>query len=262
MIGYRNVSVFPEPVPVATSVVSPASDRANRLLLVRAQRRMRDEAGHRLVQDPLRRERRDGRARLERPRQAHKRALSQRRRAGLFEAQQGAHLPVEIDVREGVRRELVAQEVGDDVLGERYRVQRHRVGASGRKRGRSSRLRQTAAGGVSALYRTSHPRGSRRYKLRSTALVGSPKRIVTAACRQTAPSRCTRSTRGGGWRCAPPADLFGPSVRQPAGSNDGRKLRPEGPEALLARRREFIAGDPAQDLRSILDFVVRALAML
>ena len=60
-----------------------------------------------------------------RARKTHVRALEQRRPAGLVERQQVAHLLVEPVIGERIRRELVAQEAADDVLGVGDRVQRH-----------------------------------------------------------------------------------------------------------------------------------------
>ena len=62
-----------------------------------------------------------------RARKAHVRALEQRRPAGLVERQQVPHLVVEPVIGERIRRELVAQEAADDVLGVGDRVQSHRT---------------------------------------------------------------------------------------------------------------------------------------
>ena len=60
-----------------------------------------------------------------RARETHVRAFEQRRPAGLVERQQIAHLAVQPVIGERIRRELVAQEAADDVLGVGDRVQRH-----------------------------------------------------------------------------------------------------------------------------------------
>ncbi len=63
----------------------------------------------------------------ERSRQTHVGTLGQRRPAGLVERQQLAHLRVQPGIGERIRRELVAEEAADDVLGIGDGVQGHRT---------------------------------------------------------------------------------------------------------------------------------------
>ena len=69
----------------------------------------------------------DRRALPERTRQADVRPLEERRTAGPVQRQERAHLRVQARVREGVGRELVAQEAPDDLLGIGDGVQGHGV---------------------------------------------------------------------------------------------------------------------------------------
>ena len=94
-------------------------DRAQSAFLVAVQvgERLGDPVAQMRMQQPFADQGVDGCALPERPRQADVGALHQRRAAGLVERQQRAHLRVQVRVGERVRRELVAQEAADDVLG-------------------------------------------------------------------------------------------------------------------------------------------------
>ena len=105
-----------------------AGDRAQGAFLVAVQvgELLGDAVAQVRMEQPFADQGVDGRALSERPRQADVGSLQQRRPASLVERQQLAHLRVQVRVGEGVRRELVAQEAADDVLGVGDRVQRHR----------------------------------------------------------------------------------------------------------------------------------------
>ena len=60
-------------------------------------------------------------------RQADVRSFHQGRLARFVERQQPPHLRVEPLISERIRRQLVAQEAADDLLGENDRVQRHEL---------------------------------------------------------------------------------------------------------------------------------------
>ena len=105
-----------------------AGDRAQGAFLVAVQVRepLGDPVAQMRMQQSFADQRVDGRALPERSRQADVGTLQQRGPAGLVERQQLAHLRVQVRVGEGVRRELVAQEAADDVLGVSDGVQGHR----------------------------------------------------------------------------------------------------------------------------------------
>ena len=67
----------------------------------------------------------DGGAVLERPGKTDERPAAQGGGPALFQAQQVAHLAVQVGVGQRVGGELVAQEVGDDLFGKADGVQGH-----------------------------------------------------------------------------------------------------------------------------------------
>ncbi len=88
----------------------------------------RDDGLYPRVEDAVRDELHDARSLLERAGQANERALAERRVPGVVQVQQGAELCVQVRVSEGVGRELVVEEVLDDVLGDGDGVQGHGSG--------------------------------------------------------------------------------------------------------------------------------------
>jgi hypothetical protein len=101
-----------------------------RTVLVRADMGVlgRDDGLYPRVEDAVRDELHDARSLLERAGQANERALAERRVPGVVQVQQGAELCVQVRVSEGVGRELVVEEVLDDVLGDGDGVQGHGSG--------------------------------------------------------------------------------------------------------------------------------------
>ena len=109
-------------------------DRAHGAFLVAVQvaQRFRDPFAQMGVQQSVADQGVDRCALSKRARETHVRALEQRRPAGLVERQQVAHLAVQPVIGERIRRELVAQEAADNVLGVGDRVQCHRANGRGR----------------------------------------------------------------------------------------------------------------------------------
>ena len=107
----------------------PFGDRAQGAFLVAVEmaQRFRDSFAQMGMQQPLADQGVDRRALPERARETHVGALEQRRPARLVERQQVAHLLVQPDIGERIRRELVAQEAADDMLGVGDGVQGHRT---------------------------------------------------------------------------------------------------------------------------------------
>ncbi len=108
---------------------SAFGDRAQGAFLVAVEvgQRLGDPFAQMGMQQSLANQGVDRRSLPERPRQTHVGALEQRRPAGLVERQQLAHLRVQPGIGERIRRELVAQEAADDVLGVGDGVQGHRT---------------------------------------------------------------------------------------------------------------------------------------
>ena len=101
------------------------------LVAVQMAQRFRDTFAQMGVQQSVADQGVDRCALSKRARKTHVRALEQRRPAGLVERQQVAHMAVQPVIGERIRRELVAQEAADDVLGVGDRVQRHRANGRG-----------------------------------------------------------------------------------------------------------------------------------
>ena len=98
------------------------------LVAVQVAQRFRDPFAQMGVQKSVADQGVDRCALSKRARKTHVRALEQRRPAGRVQRQQVAHLAVQPVIGERIRRELVAQEAADDVLGIGDRVQSHVAG--------------------------------------------------------------------------------------------------------------------------------------
>src|ERR1019366_2412728 len=82
--------------------------------------------GNQWMQKPLFAETPQGRPFAKTARKTDKRSGKQRGSASLVQIQKLAHLPVKTRIGEGIRRQLIAKEIFDNIFGERDRIQRLR----------------------------------------------------------------------------------------------------------------------------------------